>query len=47
MTDAAAEALLEAGDELARRMSWDVVAERSVLPAVRRASARRRALSVA
>jgi hypothetical protein len=39
--------LMEAGSELARRMSWDVVAERFVFPAVRRVCAHRRILRVA
>jgi hypothetical protein len=39
--------LIEAGGELARCMSWDVVAERFVFPTIRRACARRRVLSVA
>lgn len=38
--------LTQSGYELAHRMSWDVVAERFVFPAVRRACARRRALTV-
>jgi hypothetical protein len=41
------ERLMESGYELARHMSWDVVAERLVFPAIRRACARRRVLSVA
>jgi hypothetical protein len=45
--DAGAERLIDSGHELARRMSWDVVAERFVFPALRRAFARRRALAVA
>ncbi len=44
--EAAEEKLLRSGRELARRMSWDVVAERFVMPAVRRTFARRRGLSV-
>ena len=43
--DAGAERLIDSGHELARRMSWDVVAERFVFPALRRAFARRRALT--
>jgi hypothetical protein len=39
--------LMEAGADLARRMSWDVVAERFVFPAVRRVCAHRRVLHVA
>lgn len=35
------ERLIESGHELAERMSWDVVVERFVFPAVRRACARR------
>ncbi len=35
-------ALLESGQELARRMSWDAVAERMVFPAIRKALGRRR-----
>lgn len=38
--------LLVSGYELAHRMSWDFVAERFILPAARRASVRRRVLSV-
>jgi hypothetical protein len=38
---------LEAGYDLANRMSWDVVAERFIFPAIRRACARRLALQVA
>lgn len=41
------ERLIRSGYELAERMSWDVVAERFVFPAVRRACAHRRVLSVA
>lgn len=39
--------LIESGYELARHMSWDAVAERLVFPAIRRACARGRILSVA
>ncbi len=39
--------LIEAGSDLAHRMSWDVVAERFVFPAVRRVCAHRRVLHVA
>ncbi len=39
--------LIEAGADLARRMSWDAAAERFVFPAIRRAGARRRVLHVA
>jgi hypothetical protein len=39
--------LIEAGADLARRMSWDVVAERFIFPAIRRVSAHRRVLHVA
>lgn len=38
--------LLEDGYELARRMSWDTVAQRFIFPAFQRACARRRILSV-
>ena len=41
------ERLMCSGCELARRMSWDAVAERFVFPAIRRACVHRRALSVA
>jgi hypothetical protein len=37
--------LIHSGMELARRMSWDVVADRFVFPAIRRAAARRRTLA--
>lgn len=40
------ERLIRAGHELAKRMSWDVVAERFVFPAIRRACAHRRVLTV-
>jgi len=40
------EKLIKSGYELAKRMSWDVVAERFVFPALRRASSRRRPLSL-
>jgi len=39
--------LVQAGHGLAKEMGWDVVAERFVFPAIRRACARRRILSVA
>lgn len=39
--------LLESGFELAAKMSWDVVAERAILPAMRRAGAQRRVLRLA
>jgi len=39
--------LIRTGYELARQMNWDAVAERFVFPAIRRACARRRTLSVA
>lgn len=45
-SEADEEKLMAAGYELAKRMSWDAVAERLVLPAVRRATARRRSVSV-
>jgi hypothetical protein len=45
--DADEQRLVEAGEDLARRMSWDVVAERLVFPAVRRVCAHRRVLHVA
>lgn len=41
------ERLIGTGYELAKRMSWDAVAERFVFPAIRRACARRPALIVA
>ncbi len=40
------EKLIRSGYELAKHMSWDVVAERFVFPAIRRASSRRRAVSI-
>ncbi|MBU0637557.1 MAG: hypothetical protein KKB50_01730 [Planctomycetes bacterium] len=39
--------LMQAGYELAQRMSWDVVAQRYIFPAMRQASARRRTLKMA
>ncbi|MCK4341661.1 MAG: hypothetical protein KAY37_08060 [Phycisphaerae bacterium] len=45
-TEAEEEKLIRSGHELATRMSWDVVAERFVFPAIRRACAHRRALTV-
>jgi hypothetical protein len=45
--EAAQEALLKSGYELARRMSWDAVAERFIFPAMHKAVARRRILSLA
>jgi hypothetical protein len=39
--------LIEAGHELAGQMSWDVVAEQSIFPAIRRAMARGLLLNVA
>jgi hypothetical protein len=39
--------LIESGHELARHMSWDAVAEHFIFPAIRRACAHRRVLSVA
>lgn len=45
--DDARQKLLDSGYELASRMSWDVVAERFVFPAIRRACAHRRVLHVA
>lgn len=44
--DAEREKLMRSGYELAKRMSWDVVAERFVFPAIQRALARRRVLTV-
>jgi glycosyltransferase involved in cell wall biosynthesis len=44
--EAAEQRLIRSGYELARRMSWDVVAERFVFPAVRRACARRRVIQL-
>jgi len=44
--DAEEQALIESGHDLARRMSWDVVAERFVFPAARRACAQRRPFSI-
>ncbi len=44
--EAQARELTQSGYELARRMSWDVVAERFVFPAARRACARRRPLAI-
>ncbi|QOJ13879.1 MAG: hypothetical protein HRU75_04145 [Planctomycetia bacterium] len=41
------QALLDGGFELASRMSWDTVADRFILPAMRRAAVRRRALKLA
>lgn len=41
------ESLIRAGYDLARRMSWDAVAERSIIPAMQNAVARRRVLSLA
>ncbi len=41
------ERLIRTGYELARKMSWDVVAERYVFPSIRRACARRRTLGLA
>lgn len=38
--------LVDSGHELARKMSWDVVAERMVFPAIQRANARRRTLTI-
>lgn len=40
------EQLVQSGQNLARQMSWDVVAERFVFPAVRRAFARRQTLTI-
>jgi glycogen synthase len=39
------EALLQSGYDLARKMSWDAVAERFVMPAIRRALAHRSVVS--
>ena len=44
-TEEEREKLIHSGHELARHMSWDVVAERFVFPAVQRAFARRRPLT--
>ena len=44
--EAEEERLIRSGHELAQRMSWDVVAERCVCPAIRRAGARRRVLTI-
>lgn len=46
-TDEQVRKLLKSGYELARRMSWDVVAESFIFPAVQKASARRRLQIVA
>jgi len=45
-TDEEADKLIRSGHDLARRMSWDAVAERFVFPALRRAAARRRPLTI-
>ncbi len=45
--EAAEQKLLRSGSELASRMSWDVVAERFVWPAIRRACGRWRLINVA
>ena len=45
--DASAEALLTSGYELARQMSWDVVASRRILPGIDAVCGRSRRVRVA